>query len=88
MTTAANVTCYIQPATGSCEFMAWVDTSKTAVVRRTVATKAEALAVIEEARQIARSLGGGYVIKKLVQTAAGASRAPAGTKALTGNEVI
>ena len=34
MATQAQITCYIQPATGHCEFMAWVDTACTAVIRR------------------------------------------------------
>ena len=87
MTAAAQITCYIQPTTGACEFMAWVDTAATAVVRREVRTLAEAHEVLTEARQIARAIGRQVAIKKLVTTRYG-DRAPAGVKRLQGAEVI
>lgn len=87
MATQAQITCYIQPATAHCEFMAWVDTGCTAVIRRTVATAAEADAVFNEARNVARAMGRAVVIKKLVSTHYG-NRAPAGVKRMQGNEVV
>ena len=87
MATQAQITCYIQPATGHCEFMAWVDTSCTAVIRRSVANVAEAEAVFAEARNVARAMGRSVVIKKLVSTQYG-DRAPSGVKRLQGAEVI
>ena len=87
MATQAQITCYIQPATGHCEFMAWVDTACTAVIRRSVANVTDAEAVIEEARTVARAMGRTVVIKKLVSTLYG-DRAPSGVKRLQGAEVI
>lgn len=87
MATQAQITCYIQPTTGHCEFMAWVDTSCTAVIRRSVASAAEAEAVFNEARNVARAMGRAVVIKKLISTQYG-DRAPAGVKRMQGNEVV
>lgn len=87
MATQAQITCYIQPATGHCEFVAWVDTDCTAVIRRSVANVADAEAVFEEARTVARAMGRAVVIKKLVSTRHG-DRAPSGVKRLQGAEVI
>lgn len=89
MTTAAEMICYIQPTTTVAREAgtAWVDTSRTAVVRRMVASKAEATQVVEEAREIARALGGSVAIKKLARAIPGARR-PAGIKAMQGAEVI
>jgi hypothetical protein len=90
MTTAAEIACYVQPVTGFCAAaaMAWVDTSKTAVLRRRVTTAAEAAGVIEDARAVAVALGGGMAIKTVVVTAWDADRAPAGVKRLQGTRIV
>lgn len=87
MTTAANITCYIQPTTAQCEAMAWVDTGCTAVIRREVTSAAGAEAVFAEARTVARAMGRPVAIKKLVSTHYG-NRAPAGVKRMQGSEVV
>lgn len=85
---ASEFICYVQPIVAKCEEAgaAWVDTQKTAVVRRVVATKAEALAVVEEARKIAKAFGGDCAIKKLARSIPGSKR-PAGIKSMQGTEV-
>lgn len=91
MTTAADFACYIQPIhTNRLKELgtAWVDTSKTAVLRRRVTSADEAIALVNEARQVAAALGGEMVIKKVVTTAWDADRAPARVKRLAGNEFV
>jgi hypothetical protein len=90
MTTAAEIACYIQPAAGISRDagVAWVDTSKTAVLRRRVTSASEASSVIAEARAVAAALGGTMVIKTVVTTAWDADRAPAGVKRLQGAAVV
>jgi hypothetical protein len=90
MTTAAEIACYIQPAAGICRDagVAWVDTSKTAVLRRRVTSASEAAGVIEDARAVAVALGGGMAIKTVVVTAWDADRAPAGVKRLQGTRIV
>lgn len=85
----SEIICYIQPCAGFAKAAgtAWVDTSKTATVRRQVSTKAEAEMVISEAVQIAQALGGNMVVKTMARAICGARR-PAGVKALQGSRVI
>ena len=87
--TAAEFICYVQPVTAKCEEAgaAWVDTTKTAVLRRTVASKAEAAALVGEARAMAQAMGGEWAIKKLARAIPGARR-PAGVKAMQGVEAV
>lgn len=87
MTTAAEITCYIQPAVAQCAAMAWVDTACTTVLRREVKSASEAASVIDEARKVASAMGRSVVIKKVVTTRFG-NRAPAGVKRMQGNEVV
>ena len=81
--------CYIQPAKNiardfdGSEIAAWVDTGKTAVLRRSVSSKAEAVALIAEARDVAAAMGGNMIIKAISNTFCGGRR-PAGVKALEG----
>jgi aminoglycoside phosphotransferase len=90
MTAAAEVACYVQPVTGVCKAaaVAWIDTSKTAVLRRRVSSAAEAANVIAEARAVAVALGGGMAIKTVVVTAWDADRAPSGVKRLQGTRIV
>lgn len=83
----AQITCYIQPAVAHCANTAWVDADCTTVLRRNVASLAEAEAVFAEARKVAAAMGRPVVLKKLVTTQYG-NRAPAGVKRLQGSEVV
>ncbi|MEX3315662.1 hypothetical protein [Sulfitobacter sp. PS-8MA] len=87
MTQAAEIICYIQPVTAQAAGTAWVDTAKTASVRRTVTSKREAVKVIEEAKEIATAITGKMVVKTMARAIAG-SRRPAGVKALQGSQVV
>lgn len=87
MATESQMTCYIQPVKARCDFMAWVDTSATAVIRRAVKSAAEAELVLDEARNMARAMGRAMVIKKVVFTRYG-NRAPAGVKRMQGSEIV
>jgi len=86
---ASEIICYIQPCNGFAKGTgtAWADTSKTATVRRHIATKSEAESVIAEAVEIARAMGGNMVVKTIARAIYGARR-PAGVKALQGSQVI
>lgn len=83
----AEMICYIQPTVAVAAGTAWVDTAKTAVVRRMVASKSEADCVVSEARDIARALGGGFTIKKMVRALPGKRRF-AGFNTLQGAEIV
>ena len=87
MTQAAEIICYIQPVTAQAAGTAWVDTAKTASVRRTVSSKCEAVKVIDEAKEIAAAIAGKMVIKVMARAIAG-TRRPAGVKALQGSQVV
>lgn len=89
MTTAAEIICYIQPAKAISKDagVAWVDTSKTATIRRAITSKAEALQVIAEAKEIARAMGDDMVVKTMARSICGARR-PVGVKALQGASLV
>ena len=87
MTQAAEIICYIQPVTAQAAGTAWVDTAKTATVRRTVSNKGEAMQVIAEAKEIAAAITGKMIVKTMSRAIVG-TRRPAGVKALQGSQVV
>ena len=88
MKPAADMVCYVQPIVTKCEGVAWVDTSKTAVLRGTVDSASEGRALIAAAERFADALGGEMMVKIIVNTTPGAARAPAGVKRLRGVRMV
>lgn len=84
---AATITCYIQPCAAKAAGTAWVDTSKTAVVRKNASSKKDAIIIISDAVSIAKAIGGEMVVKTIATSVMG-ERRPAGVKALQGVQVV
>lgn len=90
MNIAAQVACYIQPITDAALLkiigIVTVNVDETAVIRGTAENTAEAEAIIERAREVARALGRPVAIKKVV-CRWGSDRLPRGVRKLAGTEV-
>ena len=86
--TAAEVVCYIQPLSASCEVMHWIDTGCTTVLRREVSSLAEAQDVLAEARRIAAAVGRPAIVKRTSYSVPG-GRYPAHVRGLfRGHELV